>query len=213
MKEKFEIKMTKDEMLKYYANKIVEKGLQECSEFNYIVNLQDFNKDNFQLEKYKDELLQMLYKDERLADVFIDKDLDVNMVFYLDYCPFYFEDEEDLQYSKITDSPTYQGVILKEFSNYIDSIVNENGCMSTRNLINNFVQTKDINENDKSKLINLLKKNIVEIGFADKYAEDNMEIYVTYKNCDELENGLDKVIKAKDEEALKLFNESEEEFE
>lgn len=57
MKEKFSIEMTKNEMLQFYANKIVEDGINSCSEFNTTVFLSDYNSNGIKLEKYKDEIL------------------------------------------------------------------------------------------------------------------------------------------------------------
>ena len=51
MNEKFEVNMTKEEMLRYYANKIVEDGIRSCSEFNTIVFLKDYNTNSIKLEK------------------------------------------------------------------------------------------------------------------------------------------------------------------
>ena len=53
MEEKFSIEMNKDEMLRYYENKIVEDRIKSCSEFNTIVNLTDYNTKEIKLEKYK----------------------------------------------------------------------------------------------------------------------------------------------------------------
>ena len=39
MKEKFTDHMSKEEMLQYYANKIVEDGIKGCLEFNAIIPL------------------------------------------------------------------------------------------------------------------------------------------------------------------------------
>lgn len=100
MKEKFTINMSKEEMLRYYANKIVEDGIKGCLEFNTIVSLTDYNTSSIKLEKYKDEILQLLYKDERISDVVMDDELNINMVFYTDYCPFYFDDESDIKYKE-----------------------------------------------------------------------------------------------------------------
>ena len=72
MGEKFTINMTKEEMLRYYANKIVEDGIKSCSEFNTIVSLKDYNTNSIKLENYKNEILQLLYRDERISDVVID---------------------------------------------------------------------------------------------------------------------------------------------
>ncbi len=119
MEEKFSIEMNKDEMLRYYENKIVEDGIKSCSEFNTIVNLTDYNTKEIKLEKYKNEILQLLYRDERVADVVIDDEFNVDMVFYTDYCPFYYDDEKNIIYNQIMDSPTYQGIELAEFVGYM----------------------------------------------------------------------------------------------
>ena len=125
MEEKFSIEMNKDEMLRYYENKIVEDGIKSCSEFNTIVNLTDYNTKEIKLEKYKNEILQLLYRDERVADVVIDDEFNVDMVFYTDYCPFYYDDEKNIIYNQIMDSPTYQGIELAEFVGYMGKRVIE----------------------------------------------------------------------------------------
>ena len=208
MEEKFSIEMNKDEMLRYYENKIVEDGIKSCSEFNTIVTLTDYNTKEIKLEKYKNEILQLLYRDERVADVVIDDEFNVDMVFYTDYCPFYYDDEKNIIYNQIMDSPTYQGIELAEFVGYMGKRVIEDSYISTRNLINNYVQTKSLKDTDKEILANFLKKSIIETGFSEKYI-DNINVFVTYKNFQELEKGLMEIVKQKDNEALKKFEEEE----
>ena len=65
--ENFQISMTKDEMLKFYTNKMIEDGIRGTSDFNTWVYLADYG-DGIDLTKYKNEILQLLYKDERIAD-------------------------------------------------------------------------------------------------------------------------------------------------
>ena len=219
MEEKFSIEMNKDEMLRYYENKIVEDGIKSCSEFNTIVNLTDYNTKEIKLEKYKNEILQLLYRDERVADVVIDDEFNVDMVFYTDYCPFYYDDEKNIIYNQIMDSPTYQGIELAEFVGYMGKRVIEDSYISTRNLINNYgppkskgekvghVEATD-SERGKEILANFLKKSIIETGFSEKYI-DNINVFVTYKNFQELEKGLMEIVKQKDNEALKKFEEEE----
>lgn len=212
MEKKFSIEMTKDEMLRFYANKIVEDGIRSCSEFNTTVFLTDYNSNGIKLENYKNEILQLLYRDERVADVIIDDELNIDMVFYTDYCPFYYDDEEKITYNEIIDSPTYQGVMLANFVDYMKNRVIEESFISTRRLINNFVALKQMDKENKEILSNFLKKSIIQTGFVDKYI-DNISVYVTYKNYKELESGLLEIVKQKDEEAMKKFLETEEEFE
>ena len=186
MEEKFLIKMNQEEMLRYYENKIVEDGIKNCSEFNAIVNLTDYNTNEIKLEKYKSDILQLLYRDERVADVVIDDEFNVDMVFCTDYCPFYYDDDKNVIYNQIMDSPTYQGIELAEFVGYMGKRVIEEAYIDTRNLINNYVQTKNLKDADKEILANFLKKSIIETGFAEKYI-DNINVFVTYKNFQELE--------------------------
>ena len=187
MEEKFSIEMNKDEMLRYYENKIVEDGIKSCSEFNTIVNLTDYNTKEIKLEKYKNEILQLLYRDERVADVVIDDEFNVDMVFYTDYCPFYYDDEKNIIYNQIMDSPTYQGIELAEFVGYMGKRVIEDSYISTRNLINNYVQTKSLKDTDKEILANFLKKSIIETGFSEKYI-DNIKVPDRYTYIGKTEN-------------------------
>lgn len=216
MEEKLTINMSKEEMLRYYANKIVEDGIRSCSEFNTIVPLRDYNTNSIKLEKYKNEILQLLYRDERIADVVVDDELNIDIVFYTDYCPFYYKDEENMTYNSITDSPSYQGIMLESFIDYMQKRINEESILSTRILINDFVQEKQMNNRNKKILNNFLKKSIIQTGFVDKHI-DNISVYITNKNYKELEEGLSNIVKQKDKEAKKLFKEAirqmEDEFE
>ena len=94
--------------------------------------------------------------------------------------------------------------------------INEESIISTRILIDNFVQEKQMNNRNKEILNNFLKKSIIQTGFVDKYI-DNISVYITYKNYKELEESLSNIVKQKDKEAKKLFKESikqmDEEFE
>ena len=216
MGEKFTIDMTKEEMLRYYANKIVEDGIKSCSEFNTIVSLKDYNTNSIKLENYKNEILQLLYRDERISDVVIDDELNVDMVFYADYCPFYYDDKPSIKYNEFLDSPTYQAIMLVNFIDYMQNRVIQESFISTRNLIKDFTETVQVNNENKEVLSNFLKKSIIQTGFVDKYI-DNISVYVTHKNYKELEEGLSSIVKQKDKEAKRFFmkavKETEEEFE
>lgn len=55
-------------MIKYYANKIVEDGIQNCYEFRNTIDINYYGN----IEKYKNEILEEIQKDERVADVELD---------------------------------------------------------------------------------------------------------------------------------------------
>lgn len=87
--EKFKIEVTKDEMIKYYANKIIEKGLYESWEGNISINLNEFG----ELAKYKDEIFNCISNDERVADIDYDIDGEFDIIFYTDYLKNEYEKE------------------------------------------------------------------------------------------------------------------------
>ena len=89
--EKFNIEMTKDEMIKYYASKIIEDALKECIQCNILVDIEKYNLIN----EYKKDILEQISKDERIADIELDADGNFDMIFYTDFCPNY--DEEELE--------------------------------------------------------------------------------------------------------------------
>ena len=212
MKKEFIVDMTEEEMLRFYANKIVEDGIRDCLEFNAIIPLSQYNTNEIKLENYKDEILQLLYKDERIADVVIDDELNVDMVFYTDFCPFYYEDNADMEYNDFLKSPSIQGVMLEKFIDYIQSCILEESYISTRILINDFIEKEQVSGKKEEILSNFLKKSIIETGLVDKYI-DNINVYVTHKNYKELEEGLSKIVKQKEKEAKKQFKEAIKEME
>lgn len=192
MEEKeYLVKMTKDEMLQFYENKIVTEGIMDCSEFSNIVDLTDYG-DTINLSKYKDEILELLYLDERIADAMIDEDNNVNMIFYTDYCPYYYE--EDNINKKLKNE------ILKDFSGYyiINYLLND-PYVTTRNLIKNYLNTKQMEDEEKSEILNMIKGSIIKSGFTDKYIKDN-EVYVTPKNYKQLEELIVKRINTNEDE-------------
>lgn len=87
--EIFKIEMTKDEMIRYYANKIVEDGIKDCCDFSNVIDINDYG----DVAKYKKEILERIYRDERVADVNLDKEGNFDMVCYTDFCP----NEEELE--------------------------------------------------------------------------------------------------------------------
>ena len=186
-KKRFLINMTEDEMLRFYKNQIVEQGILNCTNFDTIVNLKDFGYEI--LEKYKDKILDLLYKDERIADVKIDDELNVDMVFYTDYCPYYYDVDDTLNNSNIV-SRLAQSRVLEKFSSYYaEKCLFNKPYITTRELINDFIENQNLDMEKKCFLSNFLKMNIIESGFAEKYIE-NTKIYVTPKNYKEFENTL-----------------------
>lgn len=82
-------------ILKALVNKIIEDGLKNTTNANYNVSLKDYCRPvNFCC--YKDKIIKLLNEDERVADVEIDKNFNIDMIFFNDYCLGFDEDEEEL---------------------------------------------------------------------------------------------------------------------
>lgn len=200
---KYLISMSKEEMLRYYENKIVQDGIRECSEFNISVYLSDYG-DDINLKKYKNEIMQLLYRDERIADVMIDEDYCIDMVFWTSYCPYYYDEIEDI-------TPKEEIKILDDFNYYCHNKILNESYSSVREVINGFVDRIDINKQEQRDITyNILKKNIAESGFIDKYIENNSETFITLQNKNEFEKIIeDRINKLENQ----LENQEEEEFE
>ena len=77
--KKYNVEMTEDDYLRYYANKIVEDGIRSCSQFDTIVDMHDYFDDS-ELNKHKKKLFDLLFRDERIADIYIDDEFVADMV-------------------------------------------------------------------------------------------------------------------------------------
>ena len=89
--KKFKIEITKDELIRFYANKVVEDGIRDCWEFSNIININDYGEN---VAKFKNLILERIYRDERVADVNLDKAGNFDMIFYTEYCPYYYDIDE-----------------------------------------------------------------------------------------------------------------------
>ena len=169
------------------ANKIVEDGIKDCNEFSNIIDINKYGN----IKKYKDDILNQIYRDERVADVNLDEEGNFDMVFYTDYCPYYYEeDEENSANNKIINKK-----ILENFASYYTlHCLYDDPYISTRRLIYQFIDYTDRTNNRYNlKVANMLKKSIIESGFIEKHMENN-EVFITPKNYKEFETLLLRVI-------------------
>lgn len=205
MKENFKINMSKDEMLQFYANKIIEKALLDCGNSRKSVMYEDYYDG-----KYEYEILNLISKDERVADMMFTIN-GKEITFNTEFCPFYYEEQKD---NDITNSPTYKAIMLAEFVDYIEERINLRLlAFSVRNAIKEYTNNKQLDEENRSRLSNLLKKSVIETGFVNKYLE-NTDAYITVDNVEELIKGLLEIIEKLDEKAKKNIESEElEEFE
>lgn len=190
------IEMSKQEAIKYYANKIIEDALADCSEYNYCMFF-DFYKDQDFIYKNKYELLDEIKKDRRVTDVYLDEsnnEYSFNMVFSIDYCPWYYE-SVDLA-PKI--EKKYLSLFIKDIKDKYLKRVDE-FRISTREIIRNFVDkhvTYDnyLIEDDKDSIYEKVKEHIDLTGFNSKYI-DKYEVFINKDNINEFIDLMEKEIK------------------
>ena len=190
MNGRYTVELTEEEMIRYYANKIVEDALSDCSEYNYCLDVDSYNDNGF-VEFHQEEILDRISKDERVAEVYIDKSTQphsFDMIFIMDYCPYYYEENEL--------HPQIERTCLKMFLDRIREIKDYIHIRTTRDLIRGFmnfyIENDDrIDYDDKDEVYYSLKEHLCNTGFIEKYI-DRYEVYVTKDNINELIELLEK---------------------
>ena len=193
---KFKIEMTEDEMIRFYANKIVEDGIKDSFEFSNVIDINDYGKD---IVKYKNIILERIYRDERVADVNLDEEGNFDMVFYTDFCPYYYDMDNILENNYLID-PFAEIEMLKEFGDYyIEKCLFDNPYISIRNLINQFVEEQTDNKEKREVMSNIIKMKINESDFI-RDNIDGIEVYITPYNYKELKQAIEESIQNTEEE-------------
>lgn len=183
--------MNKDEAIHFYANKIIYDCITDCSENNRIFNVDEYTNNDFLIKNFP-AIVKKIDLDERVSDLQVDYDKkEIDMVFYLEYCPHYFQ--EDLDISDESRLKT-----LEEFKNYVcdcRAYTPERWLKTnTKDLINNYYTSKYDSAEDKDLVYNLLSEELYNSGFVDKYI-DGYIVNVNAENIDDLVNTLDERIK------------------
>lgn len=195
---KFKIEMTEDEMIRFYANKIVEDGIKDTFEFSNVIDINDYGKD---IAKYKNVILERIYRDERVADVNLDEEGNFDMVFYTDFCPYYYDMDMILENNYLID-PFEEIEMLKEFGDYyIEKCLFNNPYISIRNLINQFVEEQTDNQEKREVMSNIIKMKVNESDFI-RDNIDGIEVYITPHNYKELKQAIEGIIQNTEEEEL-----------
>jgi len=198
--KKFKIEITKDELIRFYANKVVEDGIRDCWEFSNIININDYGEN---VAKFKNLILERIYRDERVADVNLDKAGNFDMIFYTEYCPYYYDIDEIKENSYYIDKFS-QIDMLKEFSGYyIEKCLFNNPYISIRHLINQFVGEQTNDKEQRKLMYNIIKMKINETNFISNNIDiDGVEVYITPHNYKELQQAIEESIQNIVEEEL-----------
>lgn len=183
--------MNKDEAIRFYADKIVYDCITDCSENNRIFNVDEYTNNDFLVENFP-AIVRKINLDERVSDLEVNFDKkEIDMVFYLEYCPHYFQDDLEIgNESRLR--------ILEEFEDYIcdcRAATPEKWLKTnTRELINDFYKSKYDFFEDKYLVYNLLSEELYNSGFVDKYL-DGYTVNVNAENIEDLISTLDDRIK------------------
>ena len=198
--KKFKIEITKDEFIRFYANKVVEDGIRDCWGFSNIININDYGEN---VAKFKNLILERIYRDERVADVNLDKAGNFDMIFYTEYCPYYYDIDEIKENSYYIDKFS-QIDMLKEFSGYyIEKCLFNNPYISIRHLINQFVVEQTNDKEQRKLMYNIIKMKINETNFISNNIDiDGVEVYITPHNYKELQQAIEESIQNIVEEEL-----------
>lgn len=198
--KKFKIEITKDELIRFYANKVVEDGIRDCWEFSNIININDYGEN---VAKFKNLILERIYRDDRVADVNLDKAGNFDMIFYTEYCPYYYDIDEIKENSYYIDKFS-QIDMLKEFSGYyIEKCLFNNPYISIRHLINQFVGEQTNDKEQRKLMYNIIKMKINETNFISNNIDiDGVEVYITPHNYKELQQAIEESIQNIVEEEL-----------
>ena len=194
----FNIEMTKDEMIRYYANKIVEDGIKDCYEFSNIIDINNYGN----IAKYKNEILQRIYRDERVADVDLDEEGNFDMVFYTDFCLYYYDNSELVLESEYNYNKLIKKELLYDFAGYYaQRCLFDNPYINIRNLLDQFSEEKSVIEENRDAIKNIIKKILNESSFIEKYI-DGIEVYITPRNYKEFEKVFENYIENMEQEEL-----------
>ena len=189
--ENYVVNMNKDEMIRFYADKIIYDCITDCSENNRIFYVDEYKDNDFIIKNFA-EIVNRINLDERVSDLEVDSDKkEIDMIFYLEYCPHYYIEDLDISNeSRIT--------YLKKFKNYIcdcKMYTPERWLRTnTRELINDFYTSECYYEEDKDLVYNVLSEELNRCGFIDKYL-DGYTVNVNIDNIEDLINCLDERIK------------------
>ncbi len=181
--------MDKEEAIRFYADKIVYDCITDCSENNRVFYVDEYKNNDFIIKNFA-EIVKRINLDERVNDLEVDnKKKEIDMVFYLDYCPHYFQEDMD-----ITDDNRRE--YLEKFKDYINHYIEMRPDRwlrtNTRDLIRDFINIECENE-DTELVYNVLSEELYNSGFIDKYL-DGYTVNINVNNIDDLLDTIDKRI-------------------
>ena len=183
------VEMDKDEAIRYYADKIVYDCITDCSENNRIFNVDEYTNNDFLVKNFP-EIVKRIDFDERVSDLEVDsKKKELDFIFYLEYCPHCYQENLDI-------SNTERYIYVKDFESYVFdwsvSVPKHKFRTTTREMIRGFIDNRFPEHIDIVE--DILKKELYESGFVDKYI-DGYTVPVNSENINDMLECLDNSIK------------------
>lgn len=185
------ISLDKEEAIRYYADKIVYDCITDCTENNRIFRVDEYKNNNFIVENFA-EIVKRINLDEKVNDMQVDyKKKEIDLVFYLEYCPHYYQDDLDI-------SNEDRIKHLKAFESYMfdwKAVTPPNWFRTnTREAIKGYYNSRCVEEENEDIVYNLLSEELNKIGFVDDYL-DGYNVIINSDNVEELSNKLYERIK------------------
>lgn len=180
--KKYIVELEKEEMIRFYADKIIYDCLVDCSENNRIFTIDEYKNNSFLVENF-DKIVEKINKDERVCDLQVDKDKKkLDFIFYTEYCPHYYQEDLD-----VSNEQRYEHV--KDFLEFLrkwEEKINAK-CFktNTREIINEYIKNRYLEDKEIDEVEDILKKEIYESGFVNKYI-DGYNVFVNATNLKDL---------------------------
>ena len=185
--EKYNIEMTKDEMLKFYANKIINESIVKCSKDNGCFVPTIFLKDKLIIENLE-EIAREIQKDKKVVKVSIDKNFnEIDISFYAKYCPRYYREDKSIQNQDGYD-------FIKKFVEILKQIDYPGTATNTRDVIMKCIEYKCPKDKDMGAMYDVLSIALNKSGFIDKYI-DGYTVPINEKNLQELIENMEEIQK------------------
>lgn len=206
--KKYNVEMTEDEMLRFYENKIMEDVIRKCRDVFYTtIDMKKYMNID-EIKKHEKRLFELFFRDERIGDIYINDQYIIELSIDKNYSTLLYSN-----YEVKNVSIEKEIIILENFLKYIKDIIYDEPKMNIRKLMCNYADKNSIDFwTPKESIISILKRDIRETGFTDKYVEENNELFLTYKNMEVLDELLGKKIENLKIQIQENEKEDEEEY-
>lgn len=116
-------------------------------------------------------------------------------------CPYYYDKDLVIDEDYFIDQSLEKNLLEEFFGYYARKCLFNNPYISIRNLMNQFAEEQTDNQENRTAITNMIKKNLNESNFLEKNI-DGIEVYITPKNYKELEQVIEECLQNFEQEEL-----------